>query len=254
MTAAPSRCWNHPLPFAIQQTICTHISVVPSTTMCRSNKVRKYFYEKNHSPLLVFASTLRRPRSTTDFTVHLPPSPHPIPRASSIDRRRGAEAIWGWDIALFTCFACCFYLTLTNLIHLFVAPPITPPTPTSIPSTMPVPSWRSNIYPRRRGAVKKGEIWHETSSFANFWILYSSALVKQNNKTLHNNQTPRNNQPSNQLLYKGSAKEKGKQWTSGKLLTLQYLTHLQHLASNKHTTTQHPNTTQQSATSWIKNC
>ena len=42
MTTAPSRCWNHPLSFTIQQTNCTHISVVLSTTMCRSNKVSKY--------------------------------------------------------------------------------------------------------------------------------------------------------------------------------------------------------------------
>jgi hypothetical protein len=48
MTAAPSPRPNNPLSFAIRQTKRTHISVVPSMTMSRSNKVSKYqliFYE-----------------------------------------------------------------------------------------------------------------------------------------------------------------------------------------------------------------
>ena len=58
---------------------------------------------------------------------------------------------------------------------------------------MPVPSRCSNIYPRRRDAVKKGEIWHETSSFANFWILIThlhfACQTKQQNFTQQPNPT-----------------------------------------------------------------
>jgi hypothetical protein len=46
-----------------------------------------------------------------------------------------------------------------------------------------IPSRHSNIYPRQRGPVKKGEIWHETSSFVNFWLLCSSALRLWNKTT-----------------------------------------------------------------------
>ena len=86
---------------------------------------------------------------------------------------------------------------------------------------MPVPSRCSNIYPRRRDAVKKGEIWHETSSFANFWILYSSALCLSNKTTkLYTTTKPHATINPQTCYYKGSAKKKGKQWTSGKLLTV----------------------------------
>ena len=160
------------------------------------------FMNKNHSPSLVFALTSRRPRGATDFTIHLPHSPHLIPRASLIDRRRGAEAIWGWDIALFTCFACCLYLTLTNLILPFVAPPITPPTPTSIPSAPCRCHLDAQIYIPDEGMQRKR--WDMTWNLfiCKFLdtLLICTLLVKQNNKTLHNNQTPRDNQPSNQLL------------------------------------------------------
>jgi hypothetical protein len=57
---------------------------------------------------------------------------------------------------------------------------------------MPVPSRRSNIYPRRRDAVKKGEIWHETSSFANFGYfthLHFACQTKQQNFTQQPNPT-----------------------------------------------------------------
>ena len=175
--------------------------------MCRSNKVRKYqlifLLIKNHSPSLVFASTSRRPRGATDFTIHLPPSPHPIPRVSLIDRRRGAEAIWGWDIALFTCFACCLYLTLTNLILPFVAPPITPPTPTSIPSASCRCHLDAQIYiPDEEMQWKKVRYDMKPLhlQISGYLLLICTLLVKQNNKTLHNNQTPRDNQPSNLLL------------------------------------------------------
>ena len=87
--------------------------------------------------------------------------------------------------------------------------------------TMPVPSQRSNIYPLWRDAVKKGEIWHETSSFANFWILYSSALCLSNKTTkLYTTTKPHVTINPQTSYYKGSAKKKGKQWTSGKLLTV----------------------------------
>jgi hypothetical protein len=161
------------------------------------------FMNKNHSPSLVFALTSRRPRGATDFTIHLPHSPHLIPRASLIDRRRGAEAIWGWDIALFTCFACCLYLTLTNLILPFVAPPITPPTPTSIPSASCRCHLDAQIYiPDEEMQWKKVRYDMKPLhlQISGYLLLICTLLVKQNNKTLHNNQTPRDNQPSNLLL------------------------------------------------------
>ena len=109
MTAAPSRCWNHPLSFAIWRSICTHISVVPSATMCRSNKVANSdwsFYE------YICYSPSHRHRhdglAAPSTAVHISLSPHLILRPSLIHRRWGAEAIWGWDIAycfVYTCFA-----------------------------------------------------------------------------------------------------------------------------------------------------
>ena len=60
------------------------------------------FMNKNHSPSLVFALTSRRPRGATDFTIHLPHSPHLIPRASLIDRRRGVEAIYKYVHPVFS--------------------------------------------------------------------------------------------------------------------------------------------------------
>jgi hypothetical protein len=42
--------------------------------------------------LTIALTSSQRPRSATDYTVHLPLSLHPIPRASLICRRQGAAA------------------------------------------------------------------------------------------------------------------------------------------------------------------
>ena len=54
------------------------------------------------------------PRRASDFTVHLPLSPQLTTGASLIHRQRGAEAIWGWGIALFMFCLRCFDLTSTS--------------------------------------------------------------------------------------------------------------------------------------------
>ena len=54
------------------------------------------------------------PRGASDFTVHIPLSPHLTTGASLIHRRRGAEVIWGWGIALFMFCLRCFDLTSTS--------------------------------------------------------------------------------------------------------------------------------------------
>ena len=165
------------------------------------------FMNKNHSPSLVFALTSRRPRGATDFTIHLPHSPHLIPRASLIDRRRGAEAIWGWDIALFTCFACCLYLTLTNLILPFVAPPITPPTPTSIPSASCRCHLDAQIYiPDEEMQWKKVRYDMKPlhlQFFGYFTHLHFACQTKQQNFTQQQN-------PTRQSTLKPVTKESGK--------------------------------------------
>ena len=207
MTAAPSsRCWHYPLQFAIWRTICTHILVVPLTTMCRSNKVSKY-------QLIIFWIKITHHRlcwcrhhdglGATDFTVHLPLSPQLTSGASLIHRRQRAATIWRWDVVFTNMFS---LLILSHLVK-FDSSVRCATHHTSHTNLNPIHHPGAQITSLKYIFPTKGcsgKRWDMTCNLfiCNFLaiLLICTLLVKHDNKTIHNNQTPRNNQSLDQLL------------------------------------------------------
>ena len=152
-TAAPITMPQHPLLFAIWQTNSTHISVVPSTTMCRSNKVSKYqlIFLWIHLLLTISSTSSRRPRGAINCLPHLTLPIFDVWGIFNTSTARSSGDIW---VRHRVCkhFACWFYLTLSVLFfRRFIAPPITP---TSHPIHHPV-VLKSHCEKMRRHKGKK---------------------------------------------------------------------------------------------------
>ena len=120
-----------------------------------------------------------------DFTVHLPLSPQLTSGASLIHRRQRAATIWRWDVVFTNMFS---LLILSHLVK-FDSSVRCATHHTSHTNLNPIHHPGAQITSLRyiyswwRGAVEKGEIWHATFSFANFWLFYSSALCLSNTTT-----------------------------------------------------------------------
>ena len=195
---------QHPLLFAMHQTNNAYTTAIPSTMLCRSYKVRNYqlifLWIKNHSPSLVFASTSHRPHGNIQCApnslFHHVQSPGRLKCIDGEGRKRyEGETLFHLHVLLMIwsyldCFesADASWLDPSHLPH-------EPHPPSEHITREEMQCWKG------AAAMWGWVIMACNSSFANFWLFYSSALcfVKHDNKTLHNNQTPRDNQPSNQL-------------------------------------------------------
>ena len=122
---------NHPLRFATRKSSCTHITAIPSTTLCRSYKVSEYqfsttlcisykvseyqlTYYQSHLSLTTACCRIDITTASQQRELHLPHQPltFPIPRTSLLHQWQRGAAIWGWDIVfIIVCFAWCFWLT-----------------------------------------------------------------------------------------------------------------------------------------------
>jgi hypothetical protein len=135
---------NHPLRFATRKSSCTHITAIPSTTLCISYKVSEYqlTYYQSHLSLTTACCRIDITTASQQRELHLPHQPltFPIPRTSLLHQWRRGAAIWGWDIVFISVFCLMFLTHLQNIRIVWclscLIPPIRPPTPTSNPTRL----------------------------------------------------------------------------------------------------------------------